>query len=168
MKPLRRERVASLVHEIVGEVVAHGLNDPRVEPLTTVTRVEVTGDLEFAKVYVSIPGGDAAESRTLTAIRHAAGFLQRILGQELSMRQCPVLRFEVDESVKTARHTLALLAEERRKHPEVFEVETGADGELDEDAEADDGSESDADASESEIASDDNEGRSAGPEASES
>jgi len=167
MRPYRRERVASLVHEIVGEVVAHGLNDPRVEPLTTVTRVEVTGDLEFAKVYVSIPGGDAAESRTLTAIRHAAGFLQRILGQELTMRQCPVLRFEVDESVKTARHTLALLAEERRKHPEVFAVETETEAELnaDEDADAERNADSssdavadadsDANASKSEIATDD-------------
>lgn len=128
MRPYRRERVASLIHEIIGEVVAHGLNDPRVEPLTTVTRVEVTGDLEFAKVYISIPGGDAAESRTLTAIRHAAGFLQRILGQELTMRQCPTLRFEVDQSMKTARQTLALLAEERRKHPEVFEAHAGGEG----------------------------------------
>ncbi|MGI0149131.1 MAG: 30S ribosome-binding factor RbfA [Thermoplasmata archaeon] len=140
MRPFRRERVASLVHEIVGDVVAHGLNDPRVEPLTTVTRVEVAGDLMFATVYVSVPGGETAERRTLTAIRHAAGHMQRILGGQLTMRQCPALRFEVDESVKIARRTLELLAEEHRKHPEVFPQDASSEADADaEEAVEDDG-----------------------------
>lgn len=119
-RPYRKERVASLVHEIVSETVASRLHDPRIAPLTTVTRVEVTPDLLIAKVYFSVLGDDAVERRTITAIRHAGGFIQRQVAQELSLRQCPELRFDIDESAKRARQTLALLDQNRREHPEWF------------------------------------------------
>ncbi len=126
-RPYRKERVASLVHEIVSETVAGRLHDPRIAPLTTVTRVEVTPDLLIAKVYFSVLGDDAAERRTITAIRHAGGFIQRQVAQGLSLRQCPVLRFDIDESAKRARQTLALLDQNRREHPEWFADAAPAD-----------------------------------------
>jgi len=62
--------------------------------------------------------GETAD--TLTALRHAAGFLQRIVGQELALRQCPEIRFELDVAAKLAKETMDLLAENRRLHPELF------------------------------------------------
>jgi len=109
-----------VVREIVSEAMVRRLNDPRVEPLTTITRVEMVGDLEIARIYLAIPGGDAAERRTLRAIRHARGFLQRIVAGEMSIRQCPIIEFEVDDAAKKARETLNLIAENRRRNPEVF------------------------------------------------
>jgi len=121
MKSHRKERVASLVREIVSQAIAHQLNDPRVHPLTTVTRVEMVGDLEAARVYLTVYGDEAAERRTLLAIQHARGFLQRIVAGELVMRQAPRLEFKIDGSVKIARETMARIAENRRANPSLFE-----------------------------------------------
>jgi ribosome-binding factor A len=118
MKPYRKERMSSMVQRIISDAIEHKLNDPRVAPLTTVSRVKLTGDLTIATVYLTVPGDDAAERRTLRAIRHAGGFLQRMLAQELQVRQCPELRFEMDEAAKRARETMRLIAENVRNLPE--------------------------------------------------
>jgi ribosome-binding factor A len=121
MRPYRREKVASLVRDVVSETIAHGLNDPRIRPFTTtVTRVEMTRDLLIAKVYISVLGGGAAERKTMLGIQHAAGHIQRQVAAAVRMRQCPQLRFMVDESVKAARETLSILEENRRRNPELY------------------------------------------------
>lgn len=117
MRQYRKEMLASVIRNVVSNAIAHRLHDPRVEPLTTVTRVELTSDLLVARVYVSVPGGDVAERRTITALRHAAGFVQRLVAQELTIRHCPEVRFDLDESQKIARQTLALLDEVRAEEP---------------------------------------------------
>ena len=120
MKSHRRERVASVIRDIVSQAIAHRLNDPRVEPLTTVTRVEMVGDLDIARIYLSVSGDAATERRTLQAIRHASGFIQRIVAKEMVIRQCPMIQFEIDEAAKIARETMTLMAENRRSKPETF------------------------------------------------
>jgi len=119
--PYRKERVASAIRDIVSTALARRLNDPRVAPLTTVTRVVVTGDLLVARVYLSVPGNESDETRTLAAIRHAGGYIQRMVAHELKLRQCPELRFQADEVIKGVRRTMALLDENRRKNPHLFE-----------------------------------------------
>ena len=121
MKPYRKQRLASLVRDIVADAVNHRIHDPRVAPLTTVMRVEMSSDLQIAKVYVTVPGGEAIERRTLAGIRHAGGYIQRRVAHELSIRQCPELRFEIDERAKRLQETMQLLEENRLKHPEWFE-----------------------------------------------
>ena len=126
MRPHRKKRLASVIREIVSDTIARRLHDPRIVPLTTVTRVEMSGDLLISRVYLSVQGGDAAEKKTIAGLRHAAGYIQRIVARELSVRQCPELRFEIDETVKGVRKTMQLLQENRREHPELFES-SGAD-----------------------------------------
>ena len=106
MKRFRKERIASIVRDVVAQAVQHRLNDPRVSPMTTVTRVEMTGDVQFADVYLSVPGGDIEERKTLAAIKHARGFLQRLVARELSIRQCPELRFDIDERAIKVRQMM--------------------------------------------------------------
>lgn len=120
MRHYRREKVASAIHEIIGNALIHGLNDPRIDPLTTVTRVEVTADLLIARVYISVPGGEAVERLSLTGLRHAGGHLRRILAHELDLRLCPEIRFDVDEQARKVRETMRLLEENRRKNPHLF------------------------------------------------
>lgn len=120
MKSHRPERVASVVRDIVSQAIAHRLNDPRVAPLTTVTRVEMVGDLDIARIYLSVSGDAATERRTLQAIRHASGFIQRIVAREMVIRQCPMIQFEIDEAAKIAQETMNRMAENRRNKPEAF------------------------------------------------
>jgi ribosome-binding factor A len=131
MRHYRKEKVASAIHEIIGNALIHGLNDPRIDPLTTVTRVEVTADLLIARVYISVPGDEAVERLSLTGLRHAGGHLRRILARELDLRLCPEIRFDVDETAKKVRETMRLLDENRQKNPNLFpeaETEEAGDG----------------------------------------
>jgi ribosome-binding factor A len=116
----RKQKIASVIRDIVSDAIHHRLQDPRIGALTTVTRVEVTADLLISRVYLSVHGGSVEEGKTLTAIRHAAGYIQRFVARELTLRQCPELRFEIDEALKAARRTLELLDENRRKNPALF------------------------------------------------
>jgi ribosome-binding factor A len=120
MRPYRKERVGSLIRDIVGETIAHRLSDPRISGFATVTRVEMSGDLLFAKVYISIMGDEVEERKTMTAIQHAAGHIRRRVASEIRLRQCPRLRFLIDESAKVARETLSILEENRRRNPELY------------------------------------------------
>lgn len=117
MGRFRKEKVSRVIQQVVSEGIAFKLNDPRVSPLTTVTRVEMTSDLLVARVYVTVPGDSVAESLSLRAIRHASGYLQRMVAKALTMRQCPEVRFEIDETTKDVRRTMELLAENRRNDP---------------------------------------------------
>ena len=127
MRSFRKEKVASTIRDIVSNVIAHKLQDPRVDPLTTVTRVVMSADLLSAKVHLSVHGGGAVERRTLEAIRHAGGYIQRILAGDLTMRHCPELRFEIDEAIEGVRRTMELLDENRRDRLARQETNGGGD-----------------------------------------
>lgn len=99
MKTHRLARVSEAVREVASETILFELRDPRVK-MVTVTRAEVSGDLQHAKVYVSIMGSDKEQKLTLRGLRHAAGFVQSRLAQRLQTRFTPVIHFVLDEGVK--------------------------------------------------------------------
>ena len=107
----RPEKMASTVRTIIGDAIKNRLNDPRISPMTSVTRVAVTGDMQNAKVYVSIYGSPAVVRRSFAGLEHAAGHLQRILAGVLETRQCPHLQFELEETIKRAAETIQVINE---------------------------------------------------------
>ncbi len=117
MRPYRKEKIASVIRQVVSQAIANKLHDPRIDMLTTVLRVEMTADLLVAKVFLTVTGGEATERRTLQGVIHAGGFLQRQIAKELQIRHCPTLRFEIDRQETGARRTHALLAENLRQDP---------------------------------------------------
>ncbi len=117
MRPFRKEKIASVIRQVVSEAIAHKLHDPRVDMLTTVTRVEMAADLLIAKVFLTVAGGEAIERRTLKGVVSAGGYLQRQVARELQIRHCPTLQFEIDRQEKGARRTLSVLAENLRQDP---------------------------------------------------
>jgi ribosome-binding factor A len=111
MKSFRPQRVANLIREIVSEAIATKLSDPRIGPMVSVTRVEVTADLEHAKVFFSVMGSAAAERRTMQGLQSAVGVVQRMVARELAIRQCPQLSFHLDETIKRTAETLRIISE---------------------------------------------------------
>jgi ribosome-binding factor A len=109
MKSHRPERVANVVRSVVSDAIANKLSDPRVEPFTSVTRVEVSGDLEYAKVWVSVMGSAVEQERTLKGLQSGRGFVQQLLSKELAIRVCPRLSFHLDQSIKRGAQTLELI-----------------------------------------------------------
>lgn len=119
----RKERVAGAIQEIVSEAITRKINDPRLAPLTTVSRVTVSGDLTFATVFFTVVGDEVVERRSLAALQNARGFIQHLVAQQIDMRQCPELRFELDEVAKKVRETMQLLDENRQREPHLYEAE---------------------------------------------
>lgn len=121
MKSFRPERVAHVVRTVVSEAITSRLNDPRIEPLSSVTRVEMSADLEHAKVWISVMGSEATQRRTIAGLKSAVGFVQKMVAQELPIRTCPRLSFHLDQSIKKGDETIRLIdqvmAESRASSP---------------------------------------------------
>ena len=132
MKAHRLARVAEAIREVASETILFELRDPRVK-LVTVIRAEVSGDLQHAKVYVSIMGTPSEQKLTLHGLRHAAGFIQSRLAQRLQTRFTPTLRFVLDQGVKNSIEMTRLINEALGKKPAAAS-ETGGDAD---DAETD-------------------------------
>ncbi len=112
MKAHRTERVAEVIREVASETILFELRDPRLRPATiTVTRVEVSGDLQHAKVYVSIMGTPKEQDLSLHGLRRAAGFVQSKLGSRLKMRFTPSVTFVLDQGVKKSIEITRLINE---------------------------------------------------------
>jgi ribosome-binding factor A len=95
----RREQVASTLQRAVQQVIAKGLQDPRISGMITVTAVEVSPDLKAATVLVSILPADR-ERLTMHGLRDAASHIRRQTGDLVDMRQVPELTFRLDSSLK--------------------------------------------------------------------
>lgn len=96
---IRPEKVAHLMRREVADVLERRLRDPRLTSLVSVTDVEVTPDLSFARVYVSVLGDEETRRRALATLAHAAGFVRRELGARLGLREVPEVRFVHDTSL---------------------------------------------------------------------
>ena len=115
MKQHRLARVAEVIREVASEAILYEVKDPRIK-FTTVTRAEVSADLQHAKVYVSVMGSDRDRNLTLHGLRSAAGFIQSKLGERMRTRYIPVLEFVLDEGVRNSLEVARLLNEEKLKN----------------------------------------------------
>jgi len=106
---IRPERVAHRIQREIAEILGSKLRDPRLSHWVSVTDVEVTSDLSFARVFVSIlPQGEERE-RSLKALASAAGFIRRELGTRLGLREVPEIRFLLDPSIEQGARVDELL-----------------------------------------------------------
>lgn len=110
MKTHRLARVAEVVREVASETILFELQDPRVKGVT-VTRTEVSGDLQHAKVFVSLMGTPKEQDLCMHGLRHAAGFIQAKLAKRLQTRFTPILKFVVDQGVKNSIEVSRLINE---------------------------------------------------------
>ncbi len=112
MKPDRMRRVDEAIRKVLGDVLQRELKDPRIG-FATVTGVRTSSDLSHAQVLISVLRiGDPPEHTpedTLAGLRSAVGFLQRRVGEELGLKNTPVLRFELDDTVDRALRIQELL-----------------------------------------------------------
>jgi ribosome-binding factor A len=110
MKPHRLARVSEVIREVASETILFELQDPRVKGVT-VTRAEVSGDLQHAKVYVSVMGSPKEQQLCMHGLRHAAGFVQNKVAARLQTRFTPAIRFVLDEGVKKSIEMTRLINE---------------------------------------------------------
>lgn len=99
MNQMRANRVAEQMKKELGDILSRKIKDPRVG-FVTITDVEVTGDLQQAKIYISVLGEDKQKQETLIGLAKAKGFIRSEIGNRIRLRKTPELFFEFDEAIE--------------------------------------------------------------------
>ena len=105
----RTQRLNHLFREELADLIRTELSDPRIGEIVSITRVDVSPDLENAGVFVSVLGEPETKTATMQALSHAAPFLRRHLLERMHIRRIPQLHFQLDESIEEAAHVLDLM-----------------------------------------------------------
>jgi ribosome-binding factor A len=96
----RTSRVSEEMKKEISDIIHNDLKDPRLPTLVSITMVNVTKDLRYAKVYVSVMGSEEEKKNALSALKSAAGFIRREVGQRMKIRYTPEIQFELDNSIE--------------------------------------------------------------------
>ncbi|HTX58243.1 MAG TPA: 30S ribosome-binding factor RbfA [Verrucomicrobiae bacterium] len=114
MKSQRLARIDHEIQRILGTLISQELSDPRLA-FVTVTRVEVSDDLQHCKVFVSVIGDRHAARQSLDALKHASRFLRGELGHKIDLRHTPELIFIEDRSTERAIELAKTLREDAER-----------------------------------------------------
>ena len=116
----RTDRLNSLLKEVISEVIKNDVRDPRLAPLISVASVDITKDLQHAKVYISVIGSAEDKTKTIEALQSAAGFIAIYSSKKVVMRYFPALVFKIDQSADKHANVdeiLGKIHEEKRARP---------------------------------------------------
>tara|TARA_Y100001968_G_C18947220_1_gene521487 strand:- start:31 stop:417 length:387 start_codon:yes stop_codon:yes gene_type:complete len=106
----RVEKLSALLKREISELVANGVRDERIhQAMITITAVEVSGDLQHAKIFVSLFGEEQKKAEVLVCLDEAKGFIRCELARRLQMRRSPDLIFKIDKGMTKGASVLDLL-----------------------------------------------------------
>ena len=109
----RTDRIASEIMREAERIIREDVSDPRTQCMFSITHVDVTRDLRYAKVYVSIYEEDKREPM-MKALKSAAGFIRHTLGRRVQLRYTPELLFELDTTIEYGVHIASLINQVRK------------------------------------------------------
>jgi ribosome-binding factor A len=122
----RQEKLGELIAAELSELLRTRVKDPRVG-FASITHVEVSGDLRYAKVFVSVMGSSEEREATMQGLKNATGFLRHELATRLVIRFMPEISFKLDKSIEEGSRILELIhkveQEDLQKLPTSLEVE---------------------------------------------
>lgn len=102
----------------MGGIIAGQIKDPRIASLTSVTGVELTRDLHYATIYVSIYGNEEEKKETMETLQRAAGFIRSEIGKSIRLRHTPEINFAEDRSLEYGAHIESVLKSLHKDDPE--------------------------------------------------
>ena len=105
----RIERVNHLIRQEISELLRREVKDPRLSSLISITQVDTSADLKYAKVFVSCLCSDEEKKEVLSTLSTASGFLHNELTKRLKLRHIPELDFRWDNSIEKGAHILELI-----------------------------------------------------------
>ncbi|MDI6604866.1 MAG: 30S ribosome-binding factor RbfA [Thermoanaerobacteraceae bacterium] len=105
----RSGRLSEEIKREISKMIFEEIKDPRISPMISITDINVTKDLRYAKVFISIYGNNEEKKNTLDGLKSAAGFIRRELGKKIKMRYTPELIFEIDDSIEYGAHISEIL-----------------------------------------------------------
>lgn len=93
-------RINSEVQREMSRIIAEEIKDPRVHPMTSVMGVEVTPDLKYAKIFISVFGSEEEKEKTMEGLKKSASFARGQLARRMNLRNTPELTFILDHSIE--------------------------------------------------------------------
>jgi ribosome-binding factor A len=113
----RKQRVEHGLRDVLTELIAREVRDPRVRAATliTIAKVELNVDMSVATVYVSIVGDDVTAAGVLAGLAKAAGFLRGPVGRKLNLQHAPELRFVSDPSIDMSEKLAAIIRDDENR-----------------------------------------------------
>ena len=103
MSSQRSGRVQGAIRQEVSNIIHGQIRDPRLGFLT-ITGVELTKDLRYARIYFSVLGEDKEKKLALRGLNSAKGYIKGILGDRIKLRYMPDIEFKIDETLERTRH----------------------------------------------------------------
>lgn len=100
MSANRIMRISEEVKREVSDIIQNHLKDPRITGMISITKVHVTNDLRYAKVYFSVYGSQDDVVHIKEGLKNAAGFIRKEIGQRINLRYTPEFIFEFDDSIE--------------------------------------------------------------------
>lgn len=105
MNEKRVKRISSEINKIVSNLLYKDLKNPNIDPLyTAITALEVTNDLSFAYIYISVIGDELKKEETLKGFEESKGFIRKEISKNVDLRHTPSLIFKLDESTERGMH----------------------------------------------------------------
>ncbi len=108
MEGKRSEKVADLIRKEISQMLLRSIKDPRIG-FVTITRVNVSEDCRFAKIYFSVAGTLEERERSIKGLESAKGYVRRELGRRIQLRYTPDIVFQFDPSIEYAIHMEELI-----------------------------------------------------------
>ena len=113
---VRIDRVRVQLKRELSIILQEDLKDPRIG-LITITRIDLTGDLRYARIYFSLLGDEKEKISSIEGIESAAGYIRKLIGERLKLKYVPELSFKLDRSIEYSMHlekTFERLKNERK------------------------------------------------------
>ncbi len=111
MSERRTAKISEEIKRELSSMIMNELKDPRVKGLVSITHVDVTNDLRFAKVYVSVFADEESRNSALKGLSKASGYLRSELAKRLRLRYTPELIFKIDNSIEYGSKINKMLSE---------------------------------------------------------
>jgi len=121
----RQQQVGEYLREEISQIVQRDLNDPRLG-IVSITRVDMSPDLRYARAHVSVLGTDEEFGNALKALRGASGFIRHQLRPRMRLRHIPELTFESDRSMQYA-DTMTQVLNELHDEPPAAETDESSE-----------------------------------------
>lgn len=113
----RTERIEEEIKKVASKVISQELKDPRLTGLISITRVNVSRDLKFCKIFVSMLGTKNTED-AMNALKSGSGLVRKAIGNNIRMHSTPEVIFELDDSLEYGAHIQNVINELNIKHDE--------------------------------------------------
>ena len=105
----RTDRINGILRQEISLLLSRELNDPRLSGVVSITRVETSTDLTYARVFVSVLGNQAEKETVLSGINSAMGYMRRELRDRISLKYIPELKFILDYSIEEAENIFKMM-----------------------------------------------------------